>query len=117
DYQDRLNASRQTAHGGNVAWYVYNSGGQRIRKITENTPNGSQIPTRTKERIYIGDFEIFRTFGEDGFEHKSLHIRHADKSIAIVEIQPDSHNIRYQLSNHIRSVCLALDAQAEPISY
>src|SRR5207302_7110223 len=55
DFKNMLRAtSRQTMSAGSpeTTYYVYDAGGQRMRKITE-MPNGA----RKDERVYLGGFE------------------------------------------------------------
>ena len=60
DYRDQLQAtSRQVVTDGSreTTWYVYDAGGQRVRKITER-----QNGTRKNERTYLGGFEVYREY-------------------------------------------------------
>jgi RHS repeat-associated protein len=133
DFEDQLHAtSRQVVATGTpeTTWYVYDSGGQRVRKVTDNAATGT-TPTRKAERIYIGGFEIYREYGSNGstvtLERESLHIMDDKQRIALVETKtvdvsvfagslPDTL-IRYQFSNHLGSASLELDQQARVISY
>ena len=111
--------------GGGVAYYVYDGGGQRVRKVIE-TQNG----TRQHERLYLGGFEIYREYNGSGtavkLERGTLHIMDDKQHIALVETktvenQSAIHNpqstIRFQLGNHLGSASLELDASAGLISY
>jgi RHS repeat-associated protein len=111
--------------GGGTAYYVYDGGGQRVRKVIE-TQNG----TRKQERIYLGGFEMYREYNGSGatvtLERETLHIMDDTQRIALVETQTvkDSSFIlhpssltRYQFDNHLGSASLELDAQAQIISY
>ena len=70
DYRDQLQAiSSQVVNTGGVpeiTYYVYDAAGQRIRKVTERQAPTGQTPTRRKERIYLGSFEIYATHIIDG---------------------------------------------------
>src|SRR5262249_39709782 len=72
--------------GGGTAHHVYDADGQRVRKVID-----SQDGVRQKERIYIGDFEVYREYGGDGvaidLERESLHILDDKRRIALVETQ------------------------------
>ena len=123
-YKDQL---RQTdLGGGGAAWYVYDAGGQRVRKVWEKAPG------LTEERIYLGGFEIFRKHsGSIGantatLERETLHVMDNKQRIALVETrtldtsgndQAPRQLIRYQFGNHIGSASLELDDQAQIISY
>ncbi|MGC1376961.1 MAG: toxin TcdB middle/C-terminal domain-containing protein, partial [Anaerolineales bacterium] len=138
DYRDQLQATAQQVVNNGVpetTWYVYDAAGQRARKITEHALTAADVadgkkPERMKERIYLGGFEIFRDYENDGLtkklERETLHIMDDKQRIALVETQTvkDSSFIlhpssftRYQFGNHLGSAGLELDDQAQPISY
>jgi len=110
--------------GGCMAYYVYDTGGQRVRKVIEQ--NGR----RMKERIYLRGFEIYREYGGDGdrreLERETLHVMDNQQRIALVETktidageevaEPEAV-IRFQLNNHLGSSSLELDEGALVISY
>jgi rhodanese-related sulfurtransferase len=100
DFKDQLQATAQqvVANGGTpeTTYYVYDSAGQRVRKVTERQAAAGGTPTRMKERIYLGGFEIYREYNGDGqtvtLERETLHIMDARPSggddqqrIALVE--------------------------------
>src|SRR5262249_50193449 len=121
DFEDQL---RQVdLGGGGAAYYVYDAGGQRVRKIIE-TQNGA----RQEERIYLGGFEIYREFEGDGdavkLKRESLHIMDDGQRIALVETRTQGDEpdipvrlIRYQLGNHLGSAGMELDENGALISY
>jgi len=104
--------------GTSETWYVYDSAGQRVRKLTEK-------PGQSEERIYLGGFEIYRKSQSSTvpLERETLHIMDGARRIALVEtrtIGSDSsaaQTIRYQLDNHLQSATLELDETAALISY
>ncbi len=106
--------------GGGTAYYVYDAAGQRVRKVIE-----TQSGTRKEERLYLGGFEIFRSFSSDGqsvtLERETLHVMDDKQRIALVETKtlPISGQplIRYQLGNHLGSASLELAENGEMISY
>ncbi len=111
-----LNAS------GDTAYYVYDAGGERVRKVIEKT--GGIV----EERIYLGGYEIFRksVSGVLGFERETLHVSDNEKKIVSIEtktkenatsIQNPVPSIRYQYDNHLGSSTLELDHSAALISY
>ena len=129
DYRDQLQAtSRQAVNDGGtkeITYYVYDAGGQRVRKVTERA-NG----TRKKERLYLGGIEIYREYDSGGTtrikERETLHVMDDKQRIALVETKTlDSGNaaelndsvVRYQLGNHLGSVSLELDRDGAVISY
>lgn len=128
DYNDQLSASsRQVNNNGSAetTYYVYDATGQRVRKVTEG-----QNGTPSKERVYLGGFEIYREYdgnGEDTtLERETLHIMDDKQRIAVVDTKTidqenagDLHEpvIRYQLGNHLGSASLELDQDGSVISY
>jgi RHS repeat-associated protein len=128
DYRDQLQASAKEirTNGGTpeTTYYVYDAQGQRVRKITERA---GQNPTRWKERIYLGGFEIYREYNGGGngvaLERETLHVMDDQQRIAIVESRTRGNDrspqqlIRYQLGNHLGSAALELDAEQRVISY
>jgi RHS repeat-associated protein len=123
DFEDQL--QQVDLGGGGMAYYVYDASGQRVRKVIE-----SQNGIRQKERIYIGDFEIYHEFNGNGvaktLERESLHIMDDQQRIALVETQTvEQGNLvnnpiplqRYQLGNHLGSASVELDKDGALISY
>jgi RHS repeat-associated protein len=111
-----------TLHQGEHTYYVYNSSGQRTRKITER-----QNGTLMKERFYQAGYEVYREYDPSGntvtLERQSLHVMDDRQRIALVETQtkggsnPAPQLFRYQFSNHLGSASLELDELAQLISY
>lgn len=146
DFQDRLLMTQRqkvnndeedgVQHNGERTWYVYDSSGQRVRKVTDRATVQGQESTRMNERIYVGGFEIYRDYKNDGasttVERETLHIMDEKQRIALVETKTAEAGvisllsslftspkplIRYQFSNHLGTTCLELDDQAKLISY
>ncbi len=130
DYADQLQATaKQVVNIGGtpeITYYTYDASGQRVRKVTEGqiTPGGKI--TRIKERIYLGGFEIYRTYNANEnvkLERETLHVMDDRQRIALVETKTKGQDpspqklIRYQLGNHLGSVSLELDKIGEVISY
>src|SRR5262249_49326405 len=60
NFKDELQLTqRQVVNGapGEKTYYVYDAGGQRVRKVTERA-NG----TRRNERVYLAGFELYREY-------------------------------------------------------
>ena len=130
DFKDQLSAtSRQAVNATpppdkvpETTFYVYDAGGQRVRKVTERQ-NGS----RKAERIYLGGFEIYREFDGSGvgvaLERETLHVLDDKQRIALVEMLTQGNDgsptqlIRYQSGNHLGSASLELDDKGGVISY
>ena len=131
DYRDQLQATAQqvVSNGGTpeITYYVYDAAGQRVRKVTERQAHAGQTPVRKEERLYLGGFEIYCKYENDGetveLERETLHIMDNKQRIALVETRTAGTDgapaqlTRYQLGNHLGSASLELDEQAQIISY
>ncbi|MGW3614796.1 SpvB/TcaC N-terminal domain-containing protein [Micromonospora sp. NPDC005163] len=122
DFRDRLH--RADLGGGGVAWYAYDAGGRRMRKVIE-----SQGGTRRKERIYLGVFEVYREYDAAGttvqLQRESLRVLDDQAQVAIVETLTVDQGAdtadpvplqRYQLANHLRTASVELDDAGALIS-
>jgi RHS repeat-associated protein len=111
--------------GGGTAYYVYDSTGERVRKVIE-----SQNGVRRNERIYLGSFEVYREFGgrdeTPTLERETLHVSDDKKRLALVETQTVSETkpidnpaplVRYQFGNHLVSTNLELDTTGSVVTY
>jgi len=124
DFKDQF---RQTdLCGGGTAWYVYDTSGQRVRKVWEKSPG------LTEEHIYLGGFEIYRKHGgpigpdSATLERETLHVMDDKQRIALVETRmldtagddkAPRQLIRYQCGNHLSSASLEVDEVARIITY
>ncbi|PKH01306.1 toxin [Psychromonas sp. MB-3u-54] len=125
DYRDQLRQS--DLGGGRTVYYVYDASGQRVRQVTESYAGAGKTPVNRKERLYLGGFEIYRTYKNAGetaeLERESLHIMDDEQRIALVETRTEGRDkaekplIRYQFGNHLGSASLELDESAQIISY
>jgi RHS repeat-associated protein len=131
DFKDELLMTRRQAvnsadldgaqHQGERTYYLYDAGSQRARKVTE-----SSAGIKTKERFYLGGFEVYREYDAGGavtLERETLHVRDDKQRVALVETRTQGNDsasaqlTRYQFSNHLGSASLELDDQAQVISY
>jgi RHS repeat-associated protein len=129
DFKDQLHMTqRQAVNGaddeglqrqGERTYYVYNSAGERVRKVTELATG--QVKD---ERIYLDGFEIYRRHGANPLVRETLHIRANRQRIALVETRTEGSEpevprqlTRYQLVNHLSSASLELDGNAQIVSY
>ncbi len=128
DFKDQLQeTSRQIVNNGTpeTTFYVYDAGGQRVRKVTER-----QNGTRKSERIYVGGLEIYREYEGSGtavlLERETLHVLDDQRRIALVETKTRDNGNEidepisvqtYQLANHLNSASLELDQNGGLISY
>lgn len=121
DFSDRLRHAAVSASGSvtQESWYVYDSSGQRVRKLVQK---GNLL----EERLYFGGVEIFRSSasGVPQLERESLHVSDGRGRIAMVDtptLTPTGNHetqlTRYQYSNHLGTSCLELDDTAKIISY
>ena len=114
DFKDQL--CHVNLGGGGDAYYNYDSGSQRVRKVWEKSPGFIE------ERIYLGGFEIYRRKNGNGditLERETLHVVDGNRVIALVETKTidttvpaqtlPSALVRYQFSNHLGSSSLELD--------
>ncbi len=130
DVYDHLQSTTRQSVGSGVpetTYYTYDSGGQRLRKITYRAASSGGTPTRKAQRIYLGGFEIYREYDSTGttieLERETLHVMVGDHRALIVETRTvgtdpaPGRMIRYQFSNHLGSASLELDENAAVISY
>jgi RHS repeat-associated protein len=131
DHRDRLRAtSRQVVTNGGTpetTCYVYDAAGARVRKVTERQATAGIAATRMRERIYVGDFEIYREYDASGetvtLERETLHVGDDDRRAALVETRTAGADgsparvVRYQLPNHLGSATLELDTSSHILSY
>ncbi|HEY1892792.1 MAG TPA: SpvB/TcaC N-terminal domain-containing protein [Steroidobacteraceae bacterium] len=135
DFHDQLQLTQRqavnpsdedgTLHQGERTYYVYDASGQRIRKTTE-----SSAGLKTKERLYLSGFELYREYDATGnikLARETLHLMDDRKRIALVETKTadasaaasslPSTATRYQFDNHLGTACLELDETGAVISY
>jgi RHS repeat-associated protein len=134
DFKDQLQAStgqvRDDGGTPETTYYTYDATGKRVRKVTDAQASPGETPSRIKERIYLGDFEIFRAYDVDGttieLERETLHVMDDQQRITLVEtktrddreiIDDTTPLIRYQLINHLGSSSVELAEDADVISY
>jgi RHS repeat-associated protein len=132
DFKEQFHASsQQVAVDGTpeLTYYVYDAAGQRVRKVTERQAPAGQTPTRSKERLYLGGFEIYREYRGTGvldLERETLHVMDDKQRIALVETKtvengnPINNPVpvqRCQFANHLGSASLELDGEAQVIAY
>jgi RHS repeat-associated protein len=124
DFKEQLQVTqKQTVkHGpGERTYYIYDNIGQRVRKVTVGT-NGR----KRHEQIYVGDFEVYREYANDGaieLQRETLHLTDGTRCIALIETKTKAREgigdplTRYQYGNHLGSAVLELDENAKVISY
>ena len=121
DFRDRLRHTAVSASGSisRESWYVYDAGGQRVRKVVRKG-------NLTEERLYFGNVEIFRQSrnGALELERETFHVTDDTRRVAMIDtptVKPidskETQLTRYQYSNHLGTACLELDDTAQIISY
>lgn len=100
DYADNL---RTAAVPGGVEYYVYDSEGQRARKVFEGADG------RVEDCLYLGDVERLRVSVAGGPAEESWRILIADGAVERIE-RPASAQDRYQVVDRLGSRILELDA-------
>jgi RHS repeat-associated protein len=123
---------RQVVNSGfaETTYYVYDSFGERIRKVTERQAHEGSTPSRKNERLYLWDFEVYREYAAGNtnvsLERQTLHIKEGKQLIATFDRKTVDANgtipvtetiARYELGNHLGSAMLELDSQGAIISY
>lgn len=108
-------------------WNVYDWNGQRVRQITQSYAADGKTPKTRKERIYLGDCEIYREYDTNEIaqdsQHRTLHITDGPTSVAHLETKIGLNGkvskrlIRYKLCDHLGSCSMELDDKAQVISY
>ncbi len=119
DYRDMIRALNLL--GGGWAYYNYDSGKQRTRKVVEN-----QNGVKQWERLYLGGLEVYRRYSNGIVieEIESIHVIEGSQRVLLIDdvLQTNSRLpvgtlFRYQYSNQLGSTCLEVNDQAAVISY
>ncbi|WP_265034241.1 RHS repeat domain-containing protein [Wolbachia endosymbiont (group B) of Phalera bucephala] len=106
-------------------YYVYDSSGQRVRKVTETYQNDEAHSTKV-DKIYFGDIEVTRTYQESDLkkEKYTVHVMDDKSRVALhhywtkgTSDETRENQDRYQLSNHLDSAALELNDNAEIMTY
>ncbi|RKG71640.1 toxin [Corallococcus sp. CA054B] len=116
DHDDRL--ASVDLGGGARAYYVYDSQGQRVRKVIET--GGT-----SRERVYVGNFERYRerTGTTVTLERQTVHVYDGHRRLALVETDvtsapsPGATRIRLQFANHLGTATVESTFDGVPISY
>ena len=131
DFRDQLSktqrqvitcAADRPASNGEVTWYVYDSGGERVRKVTTKGNN------RLSERLYLGAWETYQEYDATDtkdLERHTLHVNDGQKRIVLIETRTfgtdDSTQQldRLQFTNHLGTATMEaeLATASRTISY
>jgi RHS repeat-associated protein len=114
-FRDQMTSSLLPT-SGEQAFYAYDAGGQRVRKVVKQ---GNHT-----ERRYVGGWEVWRKYDtSDEVEEArtTLHVMDGESRVAMIDAKTVGANpgtlIRYQLGNHLGSVAVELDGLGGLISY
>ena len=120
DYRDMIHSAN--LEGGGWAYYQYEAGKERTRKVI--TDRGG---TKQWERLYLGGMEVYRRYvaGVMVDEIETHHLFAGEQRVLIVEdvlVTRDTDlgvgaRFRYQYGNHLGSACVELDEAAAVITY
>ena len=122
DAFDRL-AETSPGSGQPVTYYVYDAQGQRVRKVTET---GGESSYRSKERIYLGDYEVYREYNANGnipLERETLHVMDDKQRVALVETRTVGDDgtpeqlVRCQHADHLTSACVETNGDGAIVTY
>jgi RHS repeat-associated protein len=128
DEQDQLRGSATQVVGAGTpetTYYVYDAGGQRVRKVTESAGAGGPA-RRIREQIYLGSLEVHREFAPDGetvtLERQMLLVVAERRPVATVERRTAGAGapgrlVRYCYATHLPTCALELDENAAILSY
>ena len=121
DFRDQLSSVSMAS--STSAAYQYDPTRERVRKVWDK---GSLV----EERIYLGSWELWRTFNGSGVlqdRRETLHVLDGEKRVAMVETltlesagTPSGGIVsrtRFQYGNQLGSACLELDPSGNLISY
>ena len=107
-------------------YYVYDSSGSRIRKVTERYGNGGKV-AHIDETIYLGGVEIRQTRRGETVTEERHCLRVMDDTTCIAvrdrwtQGEPPegvkNPQVRYQLDNHLGSATMEVDNEGQLISY
>jgi RHS repeat-associated protein len=137
-YNYRDNISRAVVikrPGGtdDAEYYVYDSQGNRVRKVSEKVINTTTGAIEVEDKIYLGGVEIKRIRQQSSLilQRSTLHIMDDRSRIAISHnwsmdtlnrettssADLNKNKTRYQYGNHLGSASLELDTTGQIISY
>ncbi|KAF5966171.1 SpvB-domain-containing protein [Fusarium bulbicola] len=116
--------SRQVKKSGTpeTTWYVYNSEGKRVRKVTERSSSGSEDPRKLKETLFFSTLHIYKckTGDESGYsKDKRYHLINSaeQKLVAISEEDKALSSQSPPLVRYHMSDKLELDQSGLVITY
>ncbi|KFY76939.1 hypothetical protein V499_03543 [Pseudogymnoascus sp. VKM F-103] len=95
-----------------TTWYVYDSHGKRVRKVTERAMTAENpTPRKMKDTLYLPELEIFSKFSGDGLTVNSETLTSHVVGVSRIALVEDGL-VRYQVDQG-----LELDGQSNVVSY
>jgi RHS repeat-associated protein len=134
NFMDQFVSCTQQSVGtgsGLTTYYNYDTNGLRTRKVTVGAAAGGGNPPLVSERLYIGNYEIYRSYDNAGnisLQRETLHIMDDQSRIALIDNKTidsghsdpatlNTYYPRYQYANHLGSSMYELDGNANIITY
>ena len=134
DFKDAFVSCTQqvvSAGSGLTTYYNYDGTGIRSRKVTVGAAPAGGKPPLLSERLYIGGFEVFRSYDNAGnisLQRETIHVMDDKGRIAMVDNKTvdtghadtttlNTYYPRYQYGNQLGSAMYELDGNANIITY
>lgn len=129
NFREELQAiSTQQVNNGRpeTTYYVYDSEGRRVRKVTERAFAGIGNAPKKSQRLYLGAIEIYSEYDNAenlALQRISYHVTDDKDRVATIETRTSGIDNsparleRYQLANHLGSAIIETDEGANVISY
>jgi RHS repeat-associated protein len=121
-WDERVRFVSADQRGGGIVYNRYDSDGNRVRKVLTQTTTGSE--TISYERIYLGEYEVYRLLDAAGnatTEIETVHGLDGPSRAALCDTQTSdtkpSPVVRFQLDNHLGSAITELDENGALLSY
>lgn len=116
----RSSATQRVTRGlPETTYYVYNSAGMRVRKVTESAADSEDATRKLKETIYLPGVDVYTKYKGDGATASThlvtAHIMAGEERVALSEanmLKTGKSLTRYQLGKSAE-----LDDQGQLISY
>lgn len=134
NFKDEFISSTQqvvSSGTGQTTYYNYDETGIRTRKVTMSATTAGGSSYRVSERLYIGPYEIYRTYdstGQTTLQRETLHVMDDRSRVATIDNKTldtngsdtsslNTYYPRFQYGNHLGSVLYELDDGANIITY
>jgi RHS repeat-associated protein len=111
-FDDKLKEATLNA-GGDKAYYVYDSAGNRTRKVVEKG-------IIREERFYLNNYEVYRKYSSNTLtiERTTAHVMDDKQRIATIDHETGGQTtVRYQVNNHLGSSSIELNESGVILTY